>query len=121
MSIRPPRDAPPPDPRTLAAVEAIDPRTRAERFTARHAPARSSAQPEQPDPGRVLAKLARGPDELRVSLHTYNGKPYVRVAVWGADGWPVRGKAVSVRVKELGPVVSALCTAMDEVDKVDKT
>lgn len=114
MSVRPPRDAPPPDPRTVAALDAI--RTRAERFTARHAPA-PSTRPETPDAGRVLAKLPRGPDELRVSLHTYNGKPYVRVAVWGSDGWPIRGKAVSVRVKEIGPVVSALCAAMDEIDK----
>lgn len=94
-------------------------RARASRFAAaRPAPAAANA----PDPGQVLATAVR-PDgsELRVSLHHYEGKPFLRIAPWqrGSDGawWPVKGKGVSVKVRELGAVAEGLAGAMDALDR----
>lgn len=102
-----------PAPRTAAAV-----RDRAERWQSNHAP---PAAREAPDQGEVLARLPR-PDgtELRVSLHTYQGRPFLRVAPWqrgeGDAWWPVKGKGCTVKVRELAAVASALCDAMDRTD-----
>lgn len=140
--MKPPREAPPVNPRVAAAVEAIAPqhrptlrgpsdprvnpsreelRARADRFDRTHNPP-ANTDGEKPDEGKVLAKVSR-PDgtELRVSLHSYEGKPYVRVGPWqrgrdGASMWPVKGKGTTVRVGELGAVVRALIDAMDDVD-----
>ncbi len=87
----------------------------------RSATPRSPSAREAPDPGRVLVRIAR-PDgiELRVSVHTYEGKPYVRVAPWkrgdGETWWPVKGKGASLKVRELARVASALADAMDATD-----
>src|SRR5689334_143522 len=78
---------------------------------------RQSAAP--PDPtGRPLATLQRGRgEELRVSLDEFEGHPFVSLRVWapGPTGelWPVRGKGVSVRVRELLDVADALREAAD--------
>lgn len=73
-----------------------------------------------PDPGRILARVPRyDGTELRVSLLLYQGdpsKPFVRVAVWqsgAADAWPLKGKGVTVKVRELAAVASALGGAVD--------
>jgi hypothetical protein len=64
----------------------------------------------------VLARVPRGDGtEFRVSLHTYEGKPFVRLAPW-SNGWPVKGKGATVKVRELGAVVAGLCDAMDAID-----
>lgn len=74
---------------------------------------------DAPDPGTVLASVPRSDGtELRVSLHHYEGKPFVRVAPWQRDGasgafWPVKGKGATVRVSELARVASALLDALD--------
>lgn len=75
------------------------------------------ASTNAPDPGTVLATAAR-PDgtELRVSLHSFEGKPFVRVAPWQRSGdawWPVKGKGVTVKVRELATVAAALLDAID--------
>ena len=80
---------------------------------AREAAANASA----PDPGTVLASVPR-PDgtELRVSLQRFEGKPFVRVAPWQRSGdawWPVKGKGVTVKVRELATVAAALLDAID--------
>lgn len=150
MSLKPPHNAPPADPARVAALGAVQPprtprrfappvndgshdprpaegrpaprtvaavRERAERWQTEHKPAAREA----PDQGEVLARLTR-PDgtELRVSLHRYEGKPYVRVGPWqcsdGATWWPVKGKGATVKVRELAGVASALCDAMDRAD-----
>ena len=77
----------------------------------------AAANANAPDPGRVLASYAR-PDgtELRVSMHTYEGKPFVRVAPWQRSGeawWPIKGKGVTVKVRELATVAAALLDAID--------
>jgi hypothetical protein len=68
----------------------------------------------------VLATLRRGHrEELRVSLAEYEGHPFVSIRVWapGQDGrlYPVRGKGVSVRVRELADVADALRLAADRL------
>lgn len=95
-----------PDPATLRAR--LDAHQRAN-------PARPAPAP--PDPGRILARMPR-PDgtELRVSLHTYEGRPFVRVGPWqssAADAWPVKGKGATVKVRELAAVAGALLDALD--------
>ena len=131
--MKPPTNAPRPDPRAVEAAARVDAqhrgqpvarnelRARAESYDARHNPPANS-NGEKPDEGKVLAKVSR-PDgtELRVSLHSFEGKPYVRVGPWqrGRDGatmWPVKGKVTTVRTRELGAVVRALIDAMDDVD-----
>jgi hypothetical protein len=74
---------------------------------------------DAPDPGKVLARIPR-PDgtEFRVSVHTYEGRPFVRVAPWssrdgGATWWPVKGKGASVKVRELATIAAALLDAID--------
>lgn len=99
-------------------VEAL--RARAATAIERQRPANTSTA-EAPDPGTVLASIAR-PDgtQLRVSAHTYEGRPFVRVAPWasrdnGATWWPVKGKGASVKVRELAAVAKALLDAIDVV------
>lgn len=99
-------------------VEAL--RARAATAIERQRPANTSTA-EAPDPGKVLASIAR-PDgtQLRVSAHTYEGRPFVRVAPWssrdgGATWWPVKGKGASVKVRELAAVAAALLDAIDAV------
>jgi hypothetical protein len=62
-------------------------------------PPKQASQP--PNPGQVLAGIPRneGHDELRVTLDTYNGRPFISVRLWERDRsggwWPTR-KCVSV-------------------------
>ena len=68
-----------------------------------------------------LATIPRGQaEELRVSLAEYLGHPYVSIRVWalGNDGqfWPVKGKGVSVRMKELIDVAKSLTLALSLVE-----
>ncbi len=95
-----------------------DLRSRVRRFEELH-PAKPARAVNAPDPGRVLSRVRR-PDgtELRVSVHEYNGAEFVRVCPWatsdgGASWWPVKGKGVTVKVRELPAVASALVDAME--------
>lgn len=113
MSSRPdgPWNAPPVAP----PVDAL--RARAANAVTQQKARDARASADAPDPGTVLATAAR-PDgtELRVSLHSFEGKPFVRVAPWQRSGdawWPVKGKGVTVRVRELATVAAALLDAID--------
>ena len=113
--LAPPRAAP------AAPVEAVDAAALRARATAAVAAQTSTATSasEAPDPGTVLASVPRTDGtQLRVSVHTYEGRPFVRVAPWasrdgGRSWWPVRGKGASVRVRELASVAAALLDALD--------
>lgn len=64
------------------------------------------------DAGEVFVALPRDDGtELRVSLHWFDPAarkgPWVRLAPW-RDGWPVRGKGASIRLRELAAVTVAL-------------
>jgi len=93
-------------------------RARAESATERQRARDLEAAKRAPDPGHVLASLPR-PDgtELRVSLHRYEGRPFVRVAPWSrgaaGDAWPVKGKGATIKTRELAAVARALLDALD--------
>src|SRR5690348_455448 len=89
-----------------------------ERLLAR--PAGDGPSPPEPS-GEILATLTRrsreGPDqELRVSLEEYNGHPFLRLQLWdrGRGGWwPLKGKAISVRMDEARAVAEVLLEGID--------
>lgn len=117
--VNPPRFAPPraaPLAREGEGGAAL--RARAESATERQRARDLEAAKRAPDPGHVLASLPR-PDgtELRVSLHRYEGRPFVRVAPWSrgaaGDAWPVKGKGATIKTRELAAVARALLDALD--------
>jgi len=91
---------------------------------AAHAPAATATSRELPDPGEIVADLSR-PDGtvLRVAVkrwHNPEAKPgepgavFVDLRVWNR-GWPVKGKGVTVKPRELAALASALLDAADRV------
>lgn len=94
-------------------------KARAAAFAAKH----PHASEDSPDEGEVLARVPRSDGtEVRVSLHRFRGKDYLRVVPWqaGRNGvmWPVRGKGVALRPNELPAVVTGLATAMERMDSL---
>lgn len=83
------------------------------------APAPRAAAP--PDVGRIIARVPRTDGtELRVSVHEYQGKPFVRVGPWQSnapDAWPVKGKGTTVKVRELGALAAGLLDALDAINE----
>ena len=105
-----------PAPDAAALARAVD-GARAALDAEQRRPARAA-----PDPGEVLASLPRvDGTELRVSVHVYEGHPFVRVAPWqrgdGGAWWPVKGKGASVRPRELAHVVVALARALEQLQR----
>lgn len=79
------------------------------RSVASHTAGGDGARRPPPDPGVVLAELPRDDGTvLRVAVQkaTGTGAPYISLAVWSGD-WPVKGRSVSVRLRELGAVLAA--------------
>jgi hypothetical protein len=83
--------------------------------------------PRRPDAprenGERLATFARhGGEELRVSLAEFNGHPFISLRVWapGPDGQllPVRGKGVSVKLREVAGLAEALAAVAGQLDQV---
>lgn len=71
---------------------------------------------EAPDPGVILASVRREDgNELRVSLHTFNGAEFLRIGLWQPTGWPVKGKSVAVRMRELATLARGVAAALDRV------
>lgn len=69
---------------------------------------RASQEIVIPDRGEVFAEIARRDGTvLVVSKRVYEGHPFVSIAPW-RDGWPVKGKGVSVRLHEVSAVLAAL-------------
>ena len=97
---------------------AADPLARARQLLQRPPP--SAAQRPPPDPGHVLAELPRDDGStliVAVQRATQTGAPYLHVGVW-RGGWPEKGRSVSVRVRELLPVLAALADAVEHVDEL---
>lgn len=66
------------------------------------------------DPGEVLADIPRSDGtRLQVAWCEYQGKPFVRLALW-KGGWIVPGKQACVRRSELGAVLEALILACEK-------
>ena len=75
------------------------------------------AAPPAPDPGEILAEIDRGDGTvMRVCWRLYEGKPFVAIGVWAGNGWPVRGKQTSVKLRELTAVVEGLVEAIIKRD-----
>lgn len=101
-------------------------RARAVAMVSTSAPASSSR--EGPDPGEIIADIAR-PDGtvLRVAVKHYHapnakpddpGAPYVDLRVWQSGepcAWPVKGKGLSVKPRELARVAAAILDAADRL------
>ena len=95
----------PPSPERLSRARAV---------AAEHAGRRKPPSPP-PDPGELLADIPRGDGtRFRIAWCEVDGHPFVRLAVWGADGWPVPGKQVSVRLAELGLSLEAFIAACEK-------
>lgn len=59
-------------------------------------------------------------EELRISLSEFNGKRFVSVRVFWqneAGQWLPGKQGCSVRVRELEPVIKALCVAKERIAK----
>lgn len=70
-----------------------------------------------PDAGVPLATLPRGVGrELRVRLKYFEGRPFVDLREWSQNDqggwWPVKGKGLAIKVRELRSVAVALVTAL---------
>jgi hypothetical protein len=85
-----------------------------------HAPQNPARTPPE-ERGKRLATLprGRGDEELRVNLDEYNGHPYIALRVWKQNGagdwWPIAGKGLSIKTKELLDVAEALQQAAEMV------
>ena len=104
-------------PPTLAARDEHDEGAmlaRAAAILAQPAPPQIAKRPP-PDPGEVLASIDRGDGvDLRITILRSSGKgaPYISVGEW-KGGWPVAGRSVSVRIREIGAVLGAFVDAAE--------
>lgn len=117
--VRPAETAPDAAARQCYGGNTLDPPSlerlsRARAVAAEHAGRRTpTAAP--PDPGIILADCPRSDGtRFRIAWCEVDGHPFVRLAVWGPDGWPVKGKQVSVRLAELGLSLEALIAACEK-------
>ena len=70
---------------------------------------------ELPDPGDVCARLPRADGtELHVAVRVYENRRFVGISVW-QNGWPQKGKTVTVRPRELAQVIEGLCLAAERL------
>ncbi len=137
--MKPPTNAPTVDPRVARALDAVSPQHRVTFITPEaRGPGVVQARPanaprpearderEAPDEGTVLHRARRGDGtELRVSLHSYNGHPFLRVGLWqpprAGEGpwWPVKGRSVTVRMREALGVAGALARSVAAAEGSD--
>jgi hypothetical protein len=89
---------------------------------AQHTPRRVE-RTEGPDPGAIVADLARRDGTvLRVAVKRWRDpndasaaeRPFVDVRLW-SGAWPVKGKGVSVKPTELAALATALLDAADQL------
>jgi Transcriptional Coactivator p15 (PC4) len=66
------------------------------------------------DDGVKLGTLSRGPDtELRIRAKEFKGHRFIDVREWSRtaadqDWWPVKGRGVTIKLRELADVIRAL-------------
>jgi len=71
------------------------------------------------DDGVKLATIARGGDrEVRIRWREFKGHRFVDVREWAASAqtgewWPVKGRGLSLKPRELGAVLGALRQASE--------
>ncbi len=84
-------------------------------------------QQQEPDPGHVVADIARTDGTVvRVAVKRYQpegpqqrgdgGAVYVDLRVW-TGAWPVKGKGVALRPRELARIAAALLDAADVITR----
>ena len=82
------------------------------------------APPPQETGDRLATFERHGGEELRVTLAEFNGHPFVSLRVWapGPDGqlWPVRGKGVSVKLREVAGLAEALAAVAGQLGDVGR-
>jgi hypothetical protein len=79
-------------------------------------------EPYRPQHGPVETLLTldrnRGTERLRASLETFNGFRFVRLQVWQMGGqgewWPVRGKCVTIKLRECSDLAQILADVARE-------
>lgn len=96
-----------PDPQHIARLR--------EQLAQRQQPA---SRGEKPDPGTVIVDLSRGKGlVLRLALKTFPSehgpRPYVDLRLWSDNGYPIKGKGVSIRPSDVVPLATALLEAAD--------
>ena len=100
-----------------AAGQAREALARAREVLARHVEQPPPPSQSAPDPGVILAEIARGDGTaMRVCWRLFEGKPFVAVGVWGDNGWPVKGKQTTVKLRELTAVIAGLVAAVEKRD-----
>jgi hypothetical protein len=86
-------------------------------------PPRQAAAPQEQGE-RVATFIRHGGEELRVSLAHYQGHPYLSLRVWapGTDGqlWPVRGKGLSVKLREVAGLAEVLAAVAGRIGAGDR-
>jgi hypothetical protein len=66
------------------------------------------------DDGVKLGTISRGPDiELRIRAKEFKGHSYLDIREWSRkaadqDWWPVKGRGVTIKQRELADVIAAL-------------
>jgi hypothetical protein len=66
------------------------------------------------DDGVKLGTVSRGADkELRIRAKEFNGHPFIDVREWSRqaadqDWWPVKGRGVTIKMREVADVIAAL-------------
>ena len=83
-------------------------------------PDRGEADDIPTDDGVALATIPRAADrELRIRWRTFNGHPFIDLREWAAsrhtgEWWPVKGKGVTIKPRELDEVLRALRAAAEK-------
>jgi len=78
------------------------------------APAARPTDSSPVDEGVKLATLSRGPDvELRIRAKEFKGHRFIDVREWSRkaadqDWWPVKGRGITIKMRELAQVIAAL-------------
>jgi hypothetical protein len=81
-------------------------------------PPRTAAPPQ--DDGVELATFPRGDGkELRIRLKTYNNNPYISLVLW-ERGWPVKGRSLSIRLREVEAMTEALQRAGELAETIER-
>jgi hypothetical protein len=83
-------------------------------------PQQHQATAPQESGERVATFTRHGGEELRVNLAEYEGHPYLSLRVWapGQDGqlWPVRGKGLTVKLREVAGLAYALTEVAGQLE-----
>lgn len=82
-------------------------------------PPRSQDVPQESGQRLATFPRPRNGEELRVTLEEYNGHPFLSLRVWapgtGGQLWPVRGKGLSIRIREVAELAEVLARVAEDL------